>query len=188
MAIDKNKLYEFTATPDFEMYYSEDSSFGVYKFSTTTELPELKSAENIVSFGSDLPKTYSGVLSGRMQRLYLGDEYVISAKLKFSKKYNNWQYEPVSIMAVAPKSFEQQKAFLQTILTDKQVDELISAYPNIVEDIMNGTDNVDFSLVKGIGQFIYNKIKEKIINNYVISDILVMLQPLGITYNMIKNC
>lgn len=187
MAINKDELYEFTATPDFEMFYSEDSSFGVYKFTTTTELPELKIIENIVSFSSDAPKIYSGILSGRMQRLYLGDEYVISAKLKFNKKYNNWQYEPISIMAVAPKSMEQQKAFLQTILTDKQADELISAYPNIVEDIINGNDNIDFSLVKGIGQFTYNKIKEKIINNYVISDILIMLQPLGITYNMIKK-
>lgn len=187
MAIDKDKLYEFTATPDFEMYYSDQSSFGVYKFTTATELPELKSSENIISFGSDSPKTYSGILSGRMQRLYLGDEYVISAKLKFNKKYNSWQYEPVSIMAAAPKSLEQQKVFLQTILTEKQADKLISAYPNIVEDIMNGTDNVDFSLVKGIGQFTYNKIKEKVINNYVISDILITLQPLGITYNTIKK-
>lgn len=187
MAIEKNKVYEFTATPDFEMYYSDDSSFGVYKFTTTAELPELKATENILSFDSDSPKTYNGILSGRMQRLYIGEEYVISARLKFNKKYNNWQYEPVSIMAVAPKSPEQQKAFLQTILTEKQSNELISTYPNIVEDIMNGTDDVDFSIVKGIGQFTYNKIKEKIINNYVISDILIMLQPLGITYNMIKK-
>lgn len=189
MAADKNKIYiyEFTAIPDFEMYYNDQSSFGVYKFTTETELPELKSTENIISFDSDSPKTYSGILSGRMQRLYPGDEYIISAKLKFSKKYNNWQYEPISIMAVAPKSLEQQKAFLQTILTEKQANELISVYPNIVEDIMNGADNVDLALVKGIGEFTYNKIKEKIINNYVISDILVMLQPLGITYNMIKK-
>lgn len=183
----KDQIYEFTAVPDFEMYYNEENSFGVYKFTTSTELPELNKADMNFTFSQDKTQTYNGVLSGRMQRLYLGDEYVISAKLKFNKKYNSWQYESVSIMAVAPKSLEQQKAFLQTILTERQVDELISAYPNIVEDIMNGTDNVDFSLVKGIGQFTYNKIKEKIINNYVISDILIMLQPLGITYNTIKK-
>lgn len=31
------------------------------------------------------------------------------------------------------------------------------------------------------------KVKEKIINNYLISDIIVMLKPLGITYTMIKK-
>ncbi len=168
----KEQIYEFTAVPDFELYYSEENSFGVYNFTTSEKLP-------------DETQSYSGVLSGRMQRLYLGDEYLVRARLAFNKKYNKWQYDPISIMAVAPKSLEQQKAFLQTILTERQADELISVYPNIVEDIMNGTDNVDFSLVKGIGKFTYNKIKEKIINNYVISDILIMLQPLGITYNMI---
>lgn len=183
MAIDKNKLYEFTATPDFEMFYNEDSSFGVYKFTTLTELPELKSSEN----DFDTSKTYSGILSGRMQRLYPGDEYIISAQLKFNKKYNNWQYEPVSIVADVPKSSEQQKTFLQTILTKRQADELISAYPNIVEDIINGVDSVDLSTIKGIGEVTYNKIKEKIVNNYVISDILVMLQPIGVTYNMVKK-
>lgn len=180
----QDEIYEFTAVPDFEMYYSEDNSFGVYSFSTSSNLPESK--VNPV-FLSDDVQSFSGVLSGRMQRLYLGDEYFVRAKLKFNKKYNKWQYEPISVMSTAPRSPERQKLFLQTILTEKQAESLMSAYPNIVEEIMNGVDNVDLSLVTGIGEITYNKIKEKIINNYVISDILVMLQPLGITYNMIKK-
>ena len=34
---------------------------------------------------------------------------------------------------------------------------------------------------------ILNKVKEKIINNYLISDILMLLKPLGVTYTMIKK-
>jgi exodeoxyribonuclease V alpha subunit len=53
---------------------------------------------------------------------------------------------------------------------------------------MNGkTDNIDLEKTKGIKDYTWNIIKERIIENYVISDILIMLQPLGVTYNMIKK-
>ena len=177
-----NEEYTFELIPEYEMYYSNSTSFGVYKFTTKTELPHLSSVEDV--FNDCM--IFNGVLSGRMQKLYLGDTYKVTAKLVYNKKYSNWQYEPIRIEAAVPKSEEQQKAFLKSILTDKQSDTLIASYPNIVEDIMNGTDNVDFTLLNGIGEITYNKIKEKVINNYVISDILAMLQPLGVTYNTIK--
>lgn len=175
--------YTFELIPEFELYYNESSAFGVYKFSTKTEAPNLERNEDYFSG----KVYYTGILSGRMQRLYIGDTYNVTAKPTFSKKYNNWQYEPIAIQAAVPKSEEQQKAFLQSILTEKQAETLVSAYPNIVEDIMNGNDNVDLNNLNGIGQITYNMIKEKIINNYVISDILALLQPLGVTYNTIKK-
>ena len=175
--------YTFELTPDYEMFYSDSSSFGVYKFNTKSELPHLTGNPDLF----DRTITYSGVLSGYMQKLYLGDTYKVTAKLVYNKKYSHWQYEPISIESAVPKSEKQQKAFLKSILTDKQSDTLIASYPNIVEDIMNGTDNVDFTLLNGIGEITYNKIKEKVINNYVISDILSMLQPLGVTLNAIKK-
>ena len=175
--------YTFELTPERQLYYSEDSSFGVYSFSTPTEQPNLEMGEDVLSG----KKVYNGILSGRMQKLYVGDTYKVTAKPVFSKKYNNWQYEPITIEAAVPKSEEQQKAFLQSIITEKQADTLLSVYPNIVEDIMSGTDNVDLSLLNGIGEITYSMIKDKVINNYVISDILSLLQPLGVTYSTIKK-
>ena len=175
--------YTFQIIPTFEMFYSSDSSFGVYRFTTTTELPNLERIEDIFT----QKVTYNGVLSGRMQKLYLSDTYNVTAKLVYNKKYSSWQYEPIRVEAAVPKTEEQQKAFLKSILTERQADVLISVYPNIVEDIMNGEDNVDLSLLEGIGEYTYKNIKDKVINNYVISDILAMLQPLGISYNTIKK-
>ena len=175
--------YTFELTPSYEMFYSDSSSFGVYKFDTKTELPYLTG--NIDLF--DHTTTYSGVLSGRMQRLYIGDSYKVTAKVTYNKKYKNYQYEPITIQADIPKSADQQKNFLMSILTEKQVDTLTNVYPNIVEDIMNGKDDIDLSQLKGIGEYTFNIIKKKIIDNYVISDILAMLQPLGITFGMIKK-
>lgn len=175
--------YTFELTPDYEMFYSDSSSFGVYKFNTKSELPHLTGNPDLF----DRTITYSGVLSGRMQKLYLGDTYNVVAKPVYNKKYSNWQYEPISIQAAVPKSEEQQRAFLRSILTEKQTDTLMSAYPNIVEDIMDSKDNVDLSKLNGIGETTYGIIKKKIIDNYVISDILAMLQPLGVTIRTIKS-
>lgn len=175
--------YTFELTPDYEMFYSDSSSFGVYKFNTKSELPHLTGNPDLF----DRTITYSGVLSGRMQKLYLGDTYNVVAKPVYNKKYSNWQYEPISIQAAVPKSEEQQRAFLRSILTEKQTDTLMASYPNIVEDIMDGKDDIDFSKLNGIGETTYGIIKKKIIDNYVISDILAMLQPLGVTIRTIKS-
>lgn len=175
--------YTFNIKPVREMYYSDSSSFGVYGFETDEEMPELEKSIGLDNFNT----IYTGVLSGKMQKLYIGDTYTVTATLNFNKKYNKYQYEPIRIVASIPKSSEEQKSFLRSILTEKQADVLIENYPNIVEDIMNGKDKVDFTKLKGIGEYTYKRIKEKIINNYVIADILALLQPLGVTYNVIKK-
>lgn len=175
--------YSFTIKPTRELYYSDSTSFGVYVFETSEDIPELE--KNVSFLSNDV--TYNGTLSGRMQKLYIGDSYDVVAKLTFNKKYNKYQYEPIRIDSAALKSEEEQKAFLLSILTENQANTLMNVYPNIVEDIMNGTDEVDFTKLKGIGEYTYNKIKDKIINNYVISDILAMLQPLGVTFGAIKK-
>ena len=63
------------------------------------------------------------------------------------------------------------------------------AFPdNLVNDVANGTlKEIDYSKIKGVREITWNKVKEKIINNYLISDILMLLKPLGVTYTMIKK-
>ena len=122
-----------------------------------------------------------------MQQLYLGAEYEVTATLDYNAKYKSYQYKPTIITSVVPKSNEQQRMFLSSILTDKQTDVLLEKYPNIVEEMINGTDNVDISTLKGIGEYTYQSIKEKVLDNYIISDILILLQPLGVKYTTIKR-
>jgi exodeoxyribonuclease V alpha subunit len=127
------------------------------------------------------------ILSGKMQRLYLGSEYEVTATLSYNQKYKSYQYTPSIISAITPKTYEQQKKFLESIVTEKQAQTLLAEYPNIVEDVINKTDDIDLSRLHGIGEFTWGNIKDKILNNYVISDILILLQPLGVSYNMIKK-
>lgn len=179
----------FIGYPQAERFYSDDSNFGVYTFYTFDDIPEYTNAtpSAFESDSADFSKRKYSILAGAMQRLYLGSEYKVEAELVYNKKYHSYQYKPVMVMAVAPKTEEQQRMFLQSIITENQTNTILSAYPNIVEEVVNKTDSVDVSKLKNINAPTWARIKENIINNYVISDILIMLQPLGVTFNMIKK-
>ena len=190
--MDEDEIYKFTAIITYEQYYSDDSTWGVFGFSTKDDIPFFtKPTKTFDSFGdnktSDEENKKMSKLAGKMQHLVIGGEYVVKAKYKKDKKYGD-QYVPITIYAIIPQSRETQLLFLKSMIPEWMADNLINAYPNVVNDVANGTlKNIDYSLVKGVREITWNKIKEKIINNYLISDIISMLKPIGVTYAMIKK-
>lgn len=183
--IEENNIFTFKCKPVNQRFYNEDSCYGIYVFHTEDDIPEYKEIESGILEGMD--KIKMSILVGNMQYLYLGTEYEVTAEMEYNSKYNQYQYKAKTIVPLMPKTKEQQREFLKTILTEKQSNTLIEVYPNIVEEIKNGTDNVDLSLLHGIGSFTYKRIKDRIIDNYVMYDVLILLQPLGVTYAMIKK-
>lgn len=190
--MDEDEIYKFTAIITYEQYYSDDSTWGVFGFSTKDDIPFFtKPTKTFDPFGDN--KTFDeenkkmSKLAGKMQHLVVGGEYVVKAKYKKDKKYGD-QYVPIAIYAIIPQSRETQLLFLKSMIPEWMADNLINAYPNVVNDVANGTlKTIDYSLVKGVREITWNKIKEKIINNYLISDIISMLKPIGVTYAMIKK-
>ena len=187
--VDSTKEYEFEIVPLYQIYYNEESLFGIYTFCTAEDLPECKPYNNN-DFDdlSDKKMNKCGKLVGNMQELYLGTKYKVKANMTYSKKYNEYQYKPLSIVAEVPKTFEAQKIFLKTQTNAAIADQLIAKYPNVVEDVMNGQlEMIDHSEIKGLGDKTWKKLRDKIIKNYVISDIVVMLQPYGVTLPTIER-
>lgn len=190
--MDEDEIYKFTAIITYEQYYSDDSTWGVFGFSTTDDIPFFtKLTKAFDPFGDnktpDEENKKMSKLAGKMQHLVVGGEYVVKAKYKKDKKYGD-QYVPIAIYAIIPQSRETQLLFLKSMIPEWMADNLINAYPNVVNDVANGTlKTIDYSLVKGVREITWNKIKEKIINNYLISDIISMLKPIGVTYAMIKK-
>lgn len=190
--MDEDEIYKFTAIITYEQYYSDDSTWGVFGFSTTDDIPFFtKPTKAFDPFGdnktSNEENKKMSKLAGKMQHLVVGGEYVVKAKYKKDKKYGN-QYVPIAIYAIIPQNRETQLLFLKSMIPEWMADNLINAYPNVVNDVANGTlKTIDYSLVKGVREITWNKIKEKIINNYLISDIISMLKPIGVTYAMIKK-
>ena len=190
--MDEDEIYKFTAIITYEQYYSDDSTWGVFGFSTKDDIPFFtKPTKTFDPFSdnktSDEENKKMSKLAGKMQHLVVGGEYVVKAKYKKDKKYGD-QYVPIAIYAIIPQSRETQLLFLKSMIPEWMADNLINAYPNVVNDVANGTlKTIDYSLVKGVREITWNKIKEKIINNYLISDIISMLKPIGVTYAMIKK-
>lgn len=191
--MDEDEIYKFTAIITYEQYYSDDSTWGVFGFSTKDDIPFFtKPTKTFDPFGdnnsaNDTDDKKMSKLAGKMQHLVVGGEYVVKAKYKKDKKYGD-QYTPIAIYAIIPQSRETQLLFLKSMIPEWMADNLINAYPNVVNDVANGTlKTIDYNLVKGVREITWNKIKEKIINNYLISDIISMLKPIGVTYAMIKK-
>lgn len=181
----EDNIYKFTCCTEYEKYYSEDSFYGAYNVTVETDLPYAKE-HNGFSFDGE-KKSYFINLAGKMQRMYLGCKYEVEAKLEFNNKYNCWQYIPVgNVKAIKPNSVEESKKFLSSVIHESQAEALLDVYPNIVDMIINKED-VDLTNVKGIKDKSFAKIKDKVIDSYGMSDLLVMLQPLGITLKTIEK-
>lgn len=174
-----DEVFEFEAIITYEKYYNEDNCWGSYNFITEDNIPYY---DNKTCDGK-----FTCCLSGKMQNLQIGGKYLVKATYKKHPRYGH-QYTPDSIFAIIPKTTEEQHILLQSIISDRIATNLINAYPNIVEDVVNGKINdIDYSKVSGIGKLTWKKIKDKILENYIISDIIIALKPLGVTFQMIKT-
>ena len=178
------ELIDITIVPEIQRYYNEDSHWGVYVFSTDDKIPHFFTGKDPYDDKAK-PKTF-GVMSGTMQQLTIGMKYGISARIEYSKKYKQWQYVPQIITSLVPKTEQDQISYLKTQTTELQAENILKIYPNVVADIMEGKE-LDPAPIKGVGQKTWDKIVKNVIDNFAISEILVMLQPLGVTYKAISK-
>ena len=181
-----DNIYEFKIVVTYEKYYSDDTTWGTYIAYTEDDIPFYTNGEANKFDNSGGKKKFCNIV-GKMQQLSIGGEYQVKAKYEYNKQYGH-QYKPLSIYALVPQTKEMQLLFLKTIIPEWMAENLINEYPNLVNDVANGTlKEIDYSKIKGVREITWNKVKEKIINNYLISDILMLLKPLGVTYTMIKK-
>lgn len=124
-------------------------------------------------------------IGGNIHSLILDNEYYIKAIEKSSSK--GYKYEVTNIRKTDLKSEGDVYTFLQEILTFNQASELYREYPNIIDLIKNGKDNeIDLSKLHGIGPYIFKIIKEKIIENYALFDLVSEFKGV-LTISMLKK-
>jgi len=182
-----NNLLEFVVIPTYELFYNQDTSYGVYRFYSTEEIPYAKKTNvNMNIFNDKDEFGYESCLIGKCQQLSIMIPYTVQARPEYNDKRKQWQYVVKNIIIIKPKTIEEQQQFLQAIVTEKQARSILEVYPNIVQQILDN-EEIDIEPIKGIGQSKFDKIKEKVVNNYGFGDILVLLKPLGVTENMIKK-
>ena len=96
-------------------------------------------------------------------------------------------YKIVNIRKDTPKNEEDVYMFLQEILTFNQASELWKNYPDIIDRVISGnTQDIDLNKLHGIGEITFGKIKDKIIQNYALYDLVIEFGG-NLTISMLKK-
>ena len=155
-----NKQYKFKGIIERCIYDTPD--FKIYAVSVDKkQYPELKQNK------------YNNVsIIGELSSLTLGVEYEVTAEEQ-TNKYGT-SYKVVNIRRDIPTTVEGTYLFLSEILTDNQAKVLIEHYPDIIQKVKNNDlADIDLSKLKGIGAKTFEKIKDKIITNYCLMELVI---------------
>ena len=171
--------------PTYCRFYNQNNGWGVFDFQSDYQTNH----EKIKALRHDVfdNKSY-GTLVGSMPQLNITQEYTMKVKEIYNKKFDCWQFEPITIHQDIPNSMVEKNRFLNFFLTERQAETLLEAYPNIIEMIVeDNVKDIDLNKTKGIKEATFKKIRDKVYENYVLIDIINYLAPYGITYNKIKK-
>ena len=149
----------FKCTPERLVFNSDE--YKIYGCSVNSfEYPQIQ-----------IGKYGTATIKGNVQELNLGVEYIVKAK-EISDKYGVG-YEVINIKREKPTTLAATRNFLYEILTPNQTDTLLEAYPDIVDRIMNNRlDDIDLNKTKGIKDYTFNVIKQKVIENFKLADLV----------------
>ena len=162
--------YKAILEPIRELFYDSKSSYGIYACELIEELE-----------GEFKYNKYNNIsLVGTMPQLELYKQYKITVQESVSKKYKDIQYEFINLEQNKPQSKSEQINFFTTILTPLQVRNIFDVYNDPLKEFINDTFNP--KLVTGFGQITYNRVRNKVLENFVLFDLLSSLHQYGITY------
>lgn len=114
-------------------------------------------------------------ITGELPELSEGMSYEITA-VEQQTKYG-YSYKVMNIRQDKLRNSYDMYLFLQEILTANQAEQLWQHYPDIVQRVKeNHLEDIDLNKLKGIGEYTFNLIVNKIIENYCLADLVVEFQ------------
>lgn len=186
-----NKIIKFVAEFQRQVFPSDINTETNYRICAMdinekrTEQEEIKK----IKFN-----TYGNVtIVGDIPSLNYDTDYIIEAEEQQCKnpKYG-YQYLVKKIRVEKPTTKTQAIKFLSEIISNNDAKVLLSAYPNIIDKVIkNDLDDIDLSKTKGIKEKKFQKIKDKIIENFCLLELMDEYvddnnEPL-ISFNVIKK-
>lgn len=168
------KQVEFVGRVVRQIYSSED--YKMYSVEVDKEkYPDIK----FTIYGT-------ATIGGNLHSLTSNAEYYIVATEKNGSR--GYMYNVTNIRKTDLKSEGDVYTFLQEILTFNQASELYREYPDIIDLVVTGKADtvVDLNKLHGIGPHIFGCIKEKIIENYALFDLINEFKGV-LTISMLKK-
>lgn len=124
-------------------------------------------------------------LTGEMHELGIGSNYEVAAVEQLSKY--GYGYKVTNIKRDRPTNAEETYVFLREILTENQADVLCKVYPDIVDRVINNRlDDIDLNKTPGIKEYTFDVIKNKIVENFCLAEIVTEFQGM-LTLSMVKK-
>lgn len=112
-------------------------------------------------------------LIGDLQGLSIGVEYEITASEQRGKYGVN--YKVINIRRDIPTTTENVRTFLHEIITTRQADELLKHYPDIIQRVREDRlEDIDLNKLHGIKEYTFNIIKDKIVENFCMFDLVAL--------------
>ena len=154
-----SKIFKFKGKVVKAIYKSD--SFSVYTMDVDRfQYPDIKQ------------NRYNNVgICGELYDLISDVEYEVEA-VEQDTKYGT-SYKVIKIKRDEPTTIEETYSFLKEVLTENQAQTLIDQYPNVIQLVKeNRTGEIDVKKLKGIGEKSLEKIKNKIIENFYLMDLV----------------
>ena len=154
-----SELFEFKGKVVKPIYKSD--SFSVYALDV----------DNVAYPNIKQNKYKNTSICGELQDLIADVEYEIEATEQDTKY--GVSYKVIKIKRDEPTTKEETYSFLREILTENQAKTLVDNYPDIITIVKeNRISEVDVSKLKGIGNKSLEKIKNKIVENFYLMDLV----------------
>lgn len=124
---------------------------------------------------------------GEVQELTIGEEYSFTLAPDKRNQYG-LSYKILKVKRdIDISNLGNCENFLKEVLTERQCKNILAVYPNFIQKAINNDEDIDISLIKGVGKKTLEKIKRKIVDNFVLIDFAEKYAPYGITFNMISK-
>lgn len=167
---------EVRITPTRTLFPQTEDNFGIYAADVHHEdkhLVELNNYGNV---------SFKGITPA----LTMGEEYIARLKKDNESKFKG-SYIVESIRQEKPVTVEGQKQFFKMILSETQLNNIYAVYEgqDIIQMIID--DTFDYKDVKGIAEKTYEKMREKVLTNLEMSELLIFLAEHGIRFNMVQK-
>lgn len=125
--------------------------------------------DELYDFGSE--KEWEVNVIGVLPTLLMNNEYIVDGYIEYNSKYNSYSLSVMNIRDEAKNTPESQRRFLENITSTTLTDEILKSYPNFINMIVND-EPIDTDLIRGVGEYRLSQIRDKVIENYVVMDIV----------------
>lgn len=177
---------EYIARAEKEIFYSKDSSFGIYSMTVIDNIVREKKKVSIkgVDISCLLPPNEKIQLKGSMMPLSIGVEYTITSETKVDAKYGKYE----NLVSIKPNvncdSSTDQLQYLSTITTPGIAKKILDSDSNFINNVVNGEHQLS---VTGVNHNTYKKIVETVKDTFATYSILQELGQFNLNVNTLKK-